>query len=950
MSDLSLPEIARSRIERLWSEWQSRLADAGLEDLGEAHAAQMRRVWDGSDYVAQTCLIAPEALARLIREDLLDKPLAAGGLRDALMQALAGVADEADLMVRLRRFRRDHMVRIIWRDLTDQADLTETLADLSELADQCIVQSLELLHGWCAAQWGEPRDRDGRAQRLIILGMGKLGARELNLSSDIDLIFAYPATGQTDGRRPMDNESFFTRLARKLIKVLGEQTTEGFVFRVDVRLRPFGDAGPLVLHFDALETYYQSHGRPWERYAMIKARPVTGEPDDIVELNAILQPFVFRRYIDFGAIEAIRELKVKIAAELRKRGMEANVKLGPGGIREIEFIGQAFQLIRGGREPELQVRPILQVLGRLAAQGELPQTDVDELTAAYVVLRRTENRIQAWRDQQTHNLPGDAEGLDRLARAMGHADWTAFGPVLQGHRERVQHHFEQLFAEREIGDEQHEPLVTAWQSRDSQRVELVLADTGFGDGVAAAARLARFRDSGAARHLSDKARQRLDALMPMLLRAVALEPDAAGVLGRLLDLLEAVMRRTAYLDLLVENPPMLGHLVRLVAESPWVAAQLARQPILFDELLDPRRLYSPLHREDLVAELDTLLARLDPDDLEQQMERLRQFAQGNRLRVAAADLTEAIPLMVVSDYLTEIAEVVLERVYRMAWDHMVVRYGRPQQIEGEESGFAVIGYGKLGGIELGYGSDLDLVFLHGSRDVNAMTDGKRSVSNDQFYVRLAQRMIHLLNTRTPSGQLYEVDTRLRPNGQSGLLVSSLGAFEKYQRNDAWTWEHQALIRARAVTGDTEVAARFDAIRREVLGRQRDAATLRDEVRQMRERMRAELDRSSADQFDPKQGVGGVADIEFMVQYAILRWSHEHPALMGWTDNVRLLDSLAAEGLLPRERADLLADTYRALRAATHRAALRGEGGLLSGGEFAEARAAVSAFWHELMES
>jgi glutamate-ammonia-ligase adenylyltransferase len=951
MRDETTPNAAATpRLDRLWGDWTERLRTAGIAPPDDELPAQLRRVWDGSDFVAQACLTDPEILQRLSDGGLLNRPLAPGELAARLSEALAGVTDDHDLGSRLRVFRREQMVRIIWRDLTGQAPLAETLEDLSELADQAILQALELLHGWAVERWGEPRDGDGRAQRLIVLGMGKLGARELNLSSDIDLIFAYANRGETDGTKSLDNETFFTRVARNLIKVLGEQTADGFVFRVDVRLRPFGDAGPLVLHFDALETYYQSQGRPWERYAMIKARPITGDPADVAELESILRPFVFRRYIDFGAIEAIRELKTKISAELHKRGMDANIKLGRGGIREIEFIGQAFQLIRGGREPELQVRPILQVLAHLEAMGELRSQDATELSEAYRLLRRTENHIQAWRDEQTHKVPADQEGRDRLARSLGYTDWSCFEPVLQAHRDRVQHHFEQVFAERDELDEVDQPLATAWASLSGEHVALVLQDAGFPDAADASAALAGFRDSPACRRLSDTARRRLDQLMPLLLRAVAMEPDATAVLKRLLDLLEAVMRRTAYLNLLVENPPILGHLVRLVAESPWVGEQLARQPVLFDELLDPRRLYSPLHRRELEEELDTLLARVEADDLEQQMERLRQFAQGNRLRVAAADLTEAIPLMVVSDYLTEIAEVVLQRVYRMAWEHMIERYGRPQEIEGEESGFAVIGYGKLGGIELGYGSDLDLVFLHGSRDVNAMTDGKRSVSNDQFYARLAQRMIHLLNTRTPSGQLYEVDTRLRPNGQSGLLVSSLNAFEKYQQGDAWTWEHQALIRARAVTGDPEVAGRFDAIRRTVLGRQRDPQQLRDEVRQMRERMRTELDRSNAEHFDPKQGVGGVADIEFMVQYAILRWSHEHPALLAWTDNVRLLDSLATEGLLAREQADLLADTYRTLRAATHRAALRGEDGLLAGEEFTAARAAVSAIWHDLMES
>jgi glutamate-ammonia-ligase adenylyltransferase len=946
---MTASSASQQRLQRLWSDWAGRLQAQGLPQPGAELAERLQRVWDGSEFVAQACMADPALPGRLQAAGWLDQPLATGELAAALAEDLAGVTDEDELARRLRRFRREHMVRIIWRDLGGQADLAETLEDLSELADQCIIQALDLLHPWCVAQWGEPRDSEGRPQRMIVLGMGKLGAHELNLSSDIDLIFTYPSAGETDGGRALANESFFTRLARKLIKALGEQTADGFVFRVDVRLRPFGDAGPLAMNFDALENYYQSQGRPWERYAMIKARPITGEPGDVAALMDILRPFVFRRYIDFGAIDAIRELKVKIAAELHKRGMAANVKLGPGGIREIEFIGQAFQLIWGGRDPELQVRPIQQVLPLLDERGALPEGVVNELLAAYEVLRRTENRIQAWQDQQTHLLPTDADNRDRLARSMGYTDWAAFEPVLEGHRARVQHHFEQVFAEQEEGAAEGEAPAVAWDSDDAERMQLSLADLGFGDGVAAAERLLQFRDSPPCRRLSEAARSRLDQLMPNLLQVVSGADDPTEVLGRVLDLLQAVIRRTAYLDLMVENPPMLQQLVRLLSQSPWVGEQLARQPILFDELLDPGSLYSPLRRIELEEELDILLGQVDPDDLEQQMERLRQFAQGNRLRVAAADITEAIPLMVVSDYLTEIAEVVLVRVYRMAFEHLVERYGRPQNIEGEESGFAVIGYGKMGGIELGYGSDLDLVFLHGSQSVSAMTDGAKAVSNEQFYARLAQRMIHLLNTRTPSGQLYEVDTRLRPNGQSGLLVSSLSAFEKYQQGEAWIWEHQALLRARPVAGDPEVCARFEGIRREVLAQPRDPYALREEVRQMRERMRGELDRSSDILFDPKQGAGGIADIEFMVQYAVLRWAHEHPDLLGWTDNVRLLASLAELGLLPAAQAEMLADVYRALRCAIHRAALRDEPALLPVDDWAEQRARVTQVWAELMQ-
>ncbi len=935
------------RLQQLRADWRQRLEAAAIPLPGPAWNDEIDRVWDASDFVAQQCLREPGLFQRLQTDGLLERPLATGEMTRQLDQALSGTVDEEGLSVALRRFRRDQMVRIIWRDISQRADLDETLADLSDLAECCIERSLSLLHGWAVARWGVPRDAAGREQRLVVLAMGKLGARELNLSSDIDLIFTFPAAGSTDGRKPLANEDFFTRVGRKLIKMLSDQTAEGFVFRVDMRLRPFGSAGPLALNFDAMEAYYQAHAREWERYAMIKARPVTGEPEDRAALEAMLQPFVFRRYLDYGAIESIREMKRMISAELHKKGMDANIKLGPGGIREIEFIGQAFQLVRGGREPALRIRPIQQVLQRLQAAGHLPDYAVSELIAAYRFLRLTENRIQAWRDQQTHLLPTDEEGQRRLANAMGYADWAVFEAELNQHRERVQGHFDRSFSAPQAESDSGQGVAAAWWELDADELAAILVTAGFADPEECARRLMAFRDSATCRRLSSRGHERLDQLMPLLLQAASRSESPDAALCRLLELLEAIANRTAYLDLLVENPLALSQLVQLSAQSPWVVQQLARQPILLDELLDPRRLFSPLARKELEAELDTLLERVEPGDLEQQMEALRQFAHGNILRVAAADLGEAIPLMVVSDYLTEIAEVVLQRVLALAWQHLVERHGRPGGLAEGATGFSIIGYGKLGGIELGYGSDLDLVFVYAAEG-SASSDGKRPISNEQFYARLAQRVVHLLNTRTPSGQLYEVDTRLRPNGQSGLLVSSIKAFERYQREQAWIWEHQALLRARPVAGDEAVAARFAVIRREVLTQQRDAYALRREVREMREKMRASLDRSDENHFDLKQGVGGIADIEFMVQYSVLRWASEYPDLVEWTDNVRLLDGLERHRLLEGISGTQLADAYRRFRAAYHRSALQQRQGLVDQTEFREQRALVEGAWRVLM--
>ncbi|WP_456377814.1 bifunctional [glutamate--ammonia ligase]-adenylyl-L-tyrosine phosphorylase/[glutamate--ammonia-ligase] adenylyltransferase [Thiolapillus sp.] len=931
------------RLQDLLRQWSACPQAAMLAD--EDFAREQEQVWAASDYVVRICLRSPELLLELVQGDALEQPLQAGEMAAQLQTVLREIADEDALLHALRRFRRRQMLRIIWRDITRKAPLGETLEDLSELADICIRQSLQRLMAWAVQQWGMPRDCAGREQTMVVLGMGKLGARELNLSSDIDLIFTFPAHGETDGRRPLSNEQFFTRLGRQLINALGRQTEDGFVFRVDMRLRPFGEAGPLALSFNAMEAYYASQAREWERYAMIKARAITGEDVYQEQLLDILRPFVYRRYIDFGSIDAIRDMKRRIQAEMHHRGMDANIKLGQGGIREIEFIGQAFQLVYGGRDRDLQIRPILQVLQRLQQKQLMEEEVVSQLAGAYGFLRLTENRLQAWKDEQTHLLPADADGRLRLAQSMGHTTWEEFLLVLDAHRQQVEQHFSQVFVD---GNDQQHPLEKAWLMDDQSRAAELLAEAGFDAAEEVMRQLRAFRQAPACRTLSESARAKLDQLMPQLLECIAKVAQPCTTLERLLELLQAIVRRTAYLDLLLENPQVLQQLVRLGSESRWVIGRLVRYPVLLDELLDPGQLYAPLRREQLHSELGALLARIDPHDLEQQMERLRQFAAGNRLRTAAADITGAIPLMVVSDYLTEIAEVVLEHVLQLAWEYLVARHGCPGEVAGK--GFAVVGYGKLGGLELGYGSDLDLVFLHGDYSQSAVTDGSKSVANDVFYARLGQRMVHLLNTRTPSGILYEVDMRLRPNGDSGLLVSSLKGFEKYQLERAWTWEHQALVRARVVAGDAALASKIDSVRSRVLRQQRDADELRREVREMREKMRQTLDKSSTEKFDLKQGKGGIADIEFMVQYAVLRWAQDTPSLVRWTDNIRLLEALVDAGLIPASQGESLILAYQRFRNAYHRLTLQEQPGMVDAETLQEERQLVRQAWQQVMKT
>ncbi|BAO45706.1 bifunctional [glutamate--ammonia ligase]-adenylyl-L-tyrosine phosphorylase/[glutamate--ammonia-ligase] adenylyltransferase [Thiolapillus brandeum] len=927
------------RLQALLSRWFELPQAQALPD--EAMHRELKQVWQASDFVAQLCLRQPDWLLELADSGLLERALAPEELAGQLRDILEGVTEEAALLQRLRQFRQRQMLRIIWRDISRKAPLEETLEDLSELADQCIRQALDYLTIWANSRYGTPRNAEGEPQRLVVLGMGKLGARELNLSSDIDLIFTFPAHGQTDGRRPLSNEQFFSRLGRSLIKALGAQTEDGFVFRVDMRLRPFGEAGPLALSFGAMETYYSSQAREWERYAMIKARPITGESVYQDQLLGILRPFVYRRYIDFGAIDAIRDMKRRIQAEMHKRGMDANIKLGQGGIREIEFIGQAFQLVHGGRDRDLQLRPILKVLGLLQKKGLMGEREVRELTRAYTFLRLAENRLQAWRDEQTHLLPEDDAGRQRLAQSMYFDDWEGFHSVLEEHRRRVEEYFRQVFADTET---QCHPLEKAWLAEDEAEAARLLEGIGYEQAEKVLEQLQDFRSSHACRVLSEAARHKLDRLMPMLMEHISRVTNPDLTLVRLLELLQAIVQRTAYMDLLLENPQVLEQLVRLGSESRWVVSQLVRYPVLLDELLDPRRLYAPLRREELKQELQTLLGRIDPDDLEQQMERLRQFAAGNRLRTAAADITGAIELMVVSDYLTEIAEVVLEQVLELAWNYLVQRHGRPGGVSGR--GFSVLGYGKLGGVELGYGSDLDLVFLHGDYPGNAVTDGRKSVPNDVFYARLGQRMVHLINTRTPSGVLYEVDMRLRPNGNSGLLVASLSGFEKYQLNTAWTWEHQALVRARPVAGEARLGAQIETVRERVLRLPRDAEKLRQEVAAMREKMRTSLDRSREGVFDLKQGKGGITDIEFMVQYAVLKWAGKYPALTAWTDNTRLLETLVETGVMDPSVGEALVLAYQRFRDTYHHLALQEQPGQIEDGRMDAERQQVMAAWEQ----
>ncbi|MBD1585259.1 bifunctional [glutamate--ammonia ligase]-adenylyl-L-tyrosine phosphorylase/[glutamate--ammonia-ligase] adenylyltransferase [Pseudomonas sp. C2L12B] len=931
-----------------------------------ARWAAFDRVLALSDFVAEQVRRSPELLLGLVGSGDLDRPMAPGELRAQVATAVAQAANEEELGRALRQQRNRQQVRIIWRDLTRQADLAQTCRDLSELADACIDEAYRWLYPRHCEQYGVPTgQRSGTAQPMVVLGMGKLGAGELNLSSDIDLIFAYPEGGETVGaKRALDNQAFFIRLGQRLIKALDPVTVDGFVFRVDMRLRPYGSAGALVLSFNALEQYYQDQGRDWERYAMIKARVVAGAAEQGEQLLQMLRPFVYRRYLDFSAIEALRTMKQLIQQEVRRKGMAGNIKLGSGGIREVEFIAQAYQLIHGGRDLSLQQRPLLSVLATLEGQGYLPAAVVAELREGYQFLRYTEHAIQAIADRQTQMLPEGARDQARVAVMLGYETWEAFHEQLMHWRERIAWHFHQVIADPgdEAGGRCEEVAGGGWLPlwEDSPGEEAAcrqLQQAGFADPQRAFRQLAELRGSGVLRAMQRIGRERLDAFIPRLLAQAAEHPDPNRVLDRVLPLVEAVARRSAYLVLLSENPGALRQLLALCAASPWIAEQIARFPLLLDELLNEGRLLNPPQAPELKAELRERLARIPEDDLEQQMEALRHFKLAHSLRVAASEISGTLPLMKVSDYLTWLAEAILEQVLALAWRQTTARHGTPLRADGSlcAPAFVIVGYGKVGGVELGHGSDLDLVFIH-EGDPQAETDGAKPIDGAQFFTRLGQRIIHLLTAQTNSGQLYDVDMRLRPSGAAGLLVSSLGAFERYQLHDAWTWEHQALVRARVLVGDSEVASGFERVRAQVLGQPRDQAALREQVSQMRAKMRANLGTRATEAgrgahafeaqaaFDLKQDAGGIVDIEFMVQYAALAWSGAHPALLRYTDNIRILEGLEQAGLLPGGDAEQLREAYKAYRAAAHRQALQKQPSKVPGDQFAAERRTVMRIW------
>ena len=973
-TDFTLAQELQSLADERYGEWlsafeqqESQAERSANDDIDEAQA---KLVLASSDYIYRWATKKPQWLLDALNGRSVEQGL--NKLADSFDVHLS----EFDIKQKLRLERHYWSMVIAVQDMVQRSNIKAITFFQSTLADILIQAAYRWAEHWSQQQFGTPYSMDGKKQQLLILAMGKLGGRELNFSSDIDLIFSFPEEGETDREsKPVENQKFFMRLGQKLISLLSDITYDGFVYRVDMRLRPYGQSGALVTNFNALQDYYVEQGREWERFAMIKARVVNGEDEQKADLEQIIRPFSYRRYIDFSVLESIRQLKQKIASELLRKDTQGNIKLGEGGIRELEFIVQSLQLIGGGRHPVLQTKNWWNSLDTLQAKEFIPADEAKPLKSAYEFLRKLENAIQIRNEDQTQLLPQDPMEQAQVATMLGFDSWEDVIRELEQHQQYVAQFFKGLFHDPHEDnhlDEDYEQVKIWLESGQTEEKQQEL-EQKLAISKEMVRLLGHFRGEFSERKMGSRGLNRLDQLLPHLLIETGKQPEPETTLQRCIELLQGIGRRTAYFEMLAENLPVLEYLVQLVARSRWLAKQVSIYPSLLDELLFPSNFGKQLGKGDLASQLRQSLIRIEADDIEEQLIALGGFKQSSQFKIAAGDLTRRFDISAVSQQLTDLAEVIVEYLLQFAWRETVAKYGVPPDCEeGLASGFLVLGYGKLGGDELGYGSDLDLVFLyHG--DPQSQTSGKhdsgenhsggnhsakKSLELHQFYTRLAQRLVHYLGTRTQQGIMYEVDTRLRPSGRSGMLVSHIEAFKKYQHNEAWTWEHQALVRARPIAGDDNLLEEYMQLRADILAKplslQSENDDLATDVVAMRQKMRQNLNKSDSKLWDIKQGNGGLVDIEFLVQYWALKHSRDLMQNVADTklpfNNVDWLQLLAQHGFISQDVRDQLIQNYRVFREIANHNSLQSQPQLIAKGELDHEKQQVSDLWYSTFKS
>ena len=908
---------------------------AGQGDRG-SHWADLTTVMVGSEFIARTLSGNPS---------LVDKLDAAARPSDtkALHQQIDNLrGDREEISTALRRIRQEQIVLLGWRDLVGAAPLSEVLETLSTLADAAIGAALQCAHLELVNRFGQPiGENSGKPVQLTVLGLGKLGGRELNMSSDVDLVFAYRENGSTDGTQSISNHEFFIKLGQALIDILQTPTPEGLVFRVDMRLRPNGDSGPLALSFDAIDHYFLTHGREWERYALIKARPVAGDIASGLELLGNLRPFIYRKYLDFGAFESIRSMKTLIDRELAKKSLTGNVKLGRGGIREIEFIIQSHQLIYGGRNAALRTASLYAALAALEEGGILDREDCDMLRSHYDYLRVLEHRLQIMDDAQTHSIPVEPLARTRIALAMGYPDDVNFDLALASVNDDVHKLFRNVF-HHEHGsrpDDQDSLFADLWDETLTPEDQLTqLGALGFQDAQQVQTLLAGIRHSRFYQAFSREGRERLDALMPLVLKRCAQTESPDTAISRVLFVIESIGRRSAYLALLTENELALSQLVRLVSASSEISHWIASHPVILDELIDSITAYQPQACSEIQQELARKLDSQDGEDLEAAMELLREYRQAYSLRIAAADVAQLLEIKTAAASLSALAEAVVCHALIIAQ-----RTLKTPMAPHESAELGIIAYGKLGSQELGYHSDLDIVFVYEQPDTE---DPQAAAARRHYFGRLAQRLVHILTTHTPAGEVYSIDTRLRPGGSSGTVVTPIKAYHEYLSTSAWTFEHQALVRARMITGSDTLRQRFEDIRHRVLCQPRETSKLQSAMRDMRQRMRRHHSRHGGSSFDLKHDAGGIIDIEFLCQYFVLKFAHQIPALTRHRGNLRILSELAASGAIASETAKTLSDTLAQYLSKENELKLGRRKALLPETSFAPKREAIQRLWRE----
>ena len=1004
----SLHSSLHSIVENHWFDWIASCEAKKIDQVSNLPLSQLGKTWACSDFVARNCIRYPAMFFDLLSEGM-DSPRNIERYKTQLVLIVSASQDESQLMTAVREFRQQEMVRIAWRDLNSLAEVDVVLQELTDLAEAFVSVVLQYLERQLAEKFGMPLDAEDNEQSLLVFAMGKMGGGELNFSSDIDLIFTFAEDGETTGRRKTSHYEFYLAVIRKLVKVLDEITVDGFVYRVDTRLRPFGKSGSLAMSFAGLEQYYQLQGRDWERYAMIKARLITGREADKKYLQSMLTPFVYRRYLDFSMIDSIREMKSMINAQMKRKGMTNNIKLGHGGIREIEFIGQTLQLIRAGREPDLRERSIIKVLVLLAEKNYLTAKEADCLTAAYWFLRKLENRLQMLGDKQTHVLPEDDVAQQQVTLAMGFVDWPELVENLAVHQQAVDAVFQNLITSQrdDQNDDQGYNKATEisvfalfWSDAEKhienddeayRNLQHYLQSLGYQQAEKLIEVLNDLHASSAMKNLSGDSARLMAQLMESLVEKIADYPEQLILFERVIKILKALAGRKVYISLLNEYPAIQLQMLTLSSASEWFTERLTRYPILLDSLLSTAEAFRRQYDIRYLLELE--LQRIASDDqvdgeedLEQLMERMRQFKRQTVFTIAMLDVFYDEPVEKVSDQLTNLANMLLEKILEYSWQAMVLKYGEPQYVvEGETitASMGIVAYGKMGGNELGYGSDLDIIFVHDSQGSSQATTGQqasadstighRSIDNQQFFALVAQRVIHFLNVRTYSGILYEADTRLRPDGQSGLMVSSMTAFERYQREKAWTWEHQALIRARFITSNVssnlkaglqgalhnesqrrpQLEQDFDRIRCSVIQQPREQEILSQEVVKMREKMREHLTgrmiAKESGEWDFKQDRGGLVDIEFMTQAGVLLHAEKYTDCVKHTATLELINELQKVGFYNQQDAVQLSQAYRLFRKLKNWQNLQCDISAIATKDVIKAhRDNVATIWHRLM--